>query len=669
MKQTSLKWQISMIGLMPVMGTVILSALHIRASYNQGVDAKRTLLNSKLAFSASALVHESQKERGLSAGFLGGGIDLEELEEQKKHTDSKRVALEGDLKKAQFSDEYLNQISNTLNQYTQLRKSVVSKNLSIGQAVKSYSDIINTLLKTELDTAQQTSLVEVSNLFQSLAIIEQAKESGGKLRANMAAILALDTPIDQTQFNVLIDLKGGVDQNLKSKGLVLKESERQIIDKFFLSDEWLKVNRTFERILMGSTLGKYSQDPLVFFGTITAALNQLSGLVDLKRNSIQDDLMKIESDSKSLFYINLLGILVFTLVLVVVVIFRVKTLSIRLKDIAKDLEEGSRQVFQVSRMIAKSSNGLSEATIEQASNLQETVSSADEISAMVSKNAESARISSDVSQKCENSAKQGSHAVERMLLSIDEISRSNVEIMEQMKDSNQEISTIVKVIREIGEKTRVINDIVFQTKLLSFNASVEAARAGEHGKGFAVVAEEVGNLARMSGNAADEISSMLDDSIKKTETIVENTKSKLQVLMGTASQKVDMGKKTASECSIVLNDILVNIQSVNRMVKEISEASGEQSLGIREITKAMGQLEQVTQINSSNAQEASDQARNLNNQAIYVDNIVLKLKSLVDGTATHEDQKGGEKDSFSVGQNDPPGDDVPQWDDNRFKAA
>ena len=71
------------------------------------------------------------------------------------------------------------------------------------------------------------------------------------------------------------------------------------------------------------------------------------------------------------------------------------------------------------------------------------------------------------------------------------------------------------LISEIGNKTKVINDIVFQTKLLSFNASVEAARAGEHGKGFSVVAEEVGNLAHMSGNSAKEITQLLESSINR----------------------------------------------------------------------------------------------------------------------------------------------------------
>jgi methyl-accepting chemotaxis protein len=84
------------------------------------------------------------------------------------------------------------------------------------------------------------------------------------------------------------------------------------------------------------------------------------------------------------------------------------------------------------------------------------------------------------------------------------IERENISIQE-LKENLSRISEVFKIVQEIAEKTNVINDIVFQTKLLSFNASVEAARAGEHGKGFAVVSEEIGKLAASSGKASVEI--------------------------------------------------------------------------------------------------------------------------------------------------------------------
>src|SRR5690606_1064272 len=87
---------------------------------------------------------------------------------------------------------------------------------------------------------------------------------------------------------------------------------------------------------------------------------------------------------------------------------------------------------------------------------------------------------------------------------FDEIKDGSHEMVEQMNENARQIDEIGALIRRIEEKTSMINDIVFQTKLLAFNASVEAARAGEAGKGFAVVAEEVGSLAAKSGASAKE---------------------------------------------------------------------------------------------------------------------------------------------------------------------
>jgi methyl-accepting chemotaxis protein len=82
--------------------------------------------------------------------------------------------------------------------------------------------------------------------------------------------------------------------------------------------------------------------------------------------------------------------------------------------------------------------------------------------------------------------------MERLVSTVQEVGHGNEKVRQDIIQNYDEIAGISKVIATIEERTKVINDIVFQTKLLSFNASVEAARAGEHGKGFAVVAEEVG---------------------------------------------------------------------------------------------------------------------------------------------------------------------------------
>jgi methyl-accepting chemotaxis protein len=302
------------------------------------------------------------------------------------------------------------------------------------------------------------------------------------------------------------------------------------------------------------------------------------------------------------------------------------------QDLADRLGKGAGEVASASKMISDAGSELSAAATQQAAALQETVSSVDEVNSMVNKSADNARRSQEVAGTSEGTAARGKETVEQMIRSIEDISRSNTEIMAQIETSNREISEIVKVIAEIGNKTKVINDIVFQTKLLSFNASVEAARAGEHGKGFAVVAEEVGNLAQMSGNAAKEISSMLEGSIQKVEGIVNDTKTKVERLVATGKEKVESGTQTAKRCGQVLDEIVGSVSEVKQMVGEIAQASQEQSQGVNEITKAMQQLDQVTQQNAAAAQQSASASEQLTSNAEGLRQMVQTLLVTVHGT-------------------------------------
>lgn len=286
-----------------------------------------------------------------------------------------------------------------------------------------------------------------------------------------------------------------------------------------------------------------------------------------------------------------------------------------LAQVIDSLTDSSTQVTSAAQQIASSSEELSQAATEQASSLEETAASIEEMNSIIHNNSENAKRTSDLSQMSFDKAQKGREVVQDMIKAIDEISSSNQSIMDQVKHGNNEISNIVRVIAEIGEKTRVINDIVFQTKLLSFNASVEAARAGEHGKGFAVVAEEVGNLAQMSGKAAQEITQLLDESIQKVERIVNETQSKVGSIIVDGKSKVETGSSIARQCGQVLNEIVDNVNSVSRMAKEISSACHEQSIGAQEITRAMNQLDQVTQTNAATSEESASAAEELSSQA------------------------------------------------------
>ena len=321
-----------------------------------------------------------------------------------------------------------------------------------------------------------------------------------------------------------------------------------------------------------------------------------------------------------------------------------------LSAISTGLEKGAVLVERTANAIASASDQLASGASEQAAALQETTASLEETSAMISKNADNARRSTEVSNTSQRTVANGKSAVEEMIVSIDEISQSSRSVGQQVEEGNKEIEAIVKVIAEIGSKTKVINDIVFQTKLLSFNASVEAARAGEHGKGFAVVAEEVGKLAQMSGAAAKEITEMLDESIRKVEQIVGNTKSRVSSLMTASQTKVEGGIKSAKKCAELLDAIVSDVSEVGTMIVEISGASEEQAKGVQEINKAMTQLDSVSQQNSSASHLAASSAQELRTEVDQLRGMLLRLNATINGQKSADQSAGHHASSDAAGK-------------------
>lgn len=345
-----------------------------------------------------------------------------------------------------------------------------------------------------------------------------------------------------------------------------------------------------------------------------------------------NEVMTAELKAEYTFY-TIFGLT--TILAIAFAIFFGLSTSKRISSLIQDLTSNSNELSAASTRVASSSTQLSEASTEQAAALQETVAAVDEISAMVDKNAESANRSKESSASSREAALKGKQNVDNMINAISQISEGNEEVARQMQSNNDQLSEITKMIADIETKTKVINEIVFQTKLLSFNASVEAARAGEYGKGFAVVAEEVGNLAQMSGNAAKEITTLLENSIRQVESIVSSSKSKVEKLMNDSREKVKAGTETAHSCNESLEEILTQVSSVDTLVSEIAMASQEQATGIKEIAKAVGQMEEVVQQNSSVAEASSQSAAQLNSQSKELNAIVQRLMVLSDGKVSN----------------------------------
>ncbi len=383
--------------------------------------------------------------------------------------------------------------------------------------------------------------------------------------------------------------------------------------------EWIEVDQQVRQLVLA---GKSAEARNLIFDKSDKIADQFQAILDGCYEASHSKMMAeaekgIETYNRSKWSLWLLTAIASAMGLVLIgfIIANVNKMMAGVDRNIHELEENSRALGHAAHDMTDSSTRLASGASQQAASLEETAASIEQISAMVNKNAENATKSQEGSNRSRDVAMQGQQVVEEMTHAIQDINHANTEIMGQIETSNREISEIVKVIAEIGSKTKVINDIVFQTRLLSFNASVEAARAGEHGKGFAVVAEEVGNLAEMSGNAAKEISAMLDGSIGKVESIVSQTKSSVERLVRTGKEKVDTGVAIAKRCGEVLSQVVQNVTEANQGISEISSASREQAQGVQEINKAIAQLDQVTQANALGAQQSADTAQKVSVQA------------------------------------------------------
>jgi methyl-accepting chemotaxis protein len=284
-----------------------------------------------------------------------------------------------------------------------------------------------------------------------------------------------------------------------------------------------------------------------------------------------------------------------------------------------------------SNTVKDASFHVSSATQEQAAAIQETATTLEEISAMVVKSVDNAKSSSEQANNSFEIATEGKRTVEQMRQSMDDIRSSNKHIAEQIEHSNREIEGIIQVIQDISEKTKVINDIVFQTKLLSFNASVEAARAGDQGKGFAVVAEEVGNLAAMSGNSSKEINELLEKSISRVGSTISETKKRIDNLIQEGYMKVDQGTKVAERCETILNQIVSNVSSVKSLMGDVTMAAEEQSKGVKNISDAMNMLDVTTQDNTKTVHQTANQSELLFKEADNLSDIIFMLEEEVYG--------------------------------------
>jgi methyl-accepting chemotaxis protein/methyl-accepting chemotaxis protein-1 (serine sensor receptor) len=266
----------------------------------------------------------------------------------------------------------------------------------------------------------------------------------------------------------------------------------------------------------------------------------------------------------------------------------VQNINRELRRTISELNEGSEQLSNATAQISAASQSLAQGASQQAASLEETSASSAEINAMSQRSQTNSHEAATLVGGAQEKFAQTGRSLDNMITAMKEIDASG-----------DKIAKIVKV----------IDGIAFQTNILALNAAIEAARAGEAGMGFAVVADEVRQLAQRCAQATEDISQLINESISKTS----------------------QGRVQIDELAVSIRAITADSDKIKNLVDEVNAGSREQTIGIEQVSRALSQIEQVTQGTAASAEESAAASEELAAQSHVLTEVVGRLNVMVHG--------------------------------------
>lgn len=574
---------------------------------------------TKLAQRAGDWVHQIQLERGMTAGFLGseGASFGQKLKQQRPNVDEAAAAFreqrdmleEGVLSPS--AQQALAQLSQQWERTVGIRREVDNLNIATGEVLRHYTGINSQLMSFVGTLAQFTREGDITRQLAAYYNLLEAKDLAGIERAMLSNAFGADG-MSTERVQRFLQLIGQERAFLTGFRAFSTPAVEQQLERALSGPEIERLLERRELAISQFDTGGYNVDPEEWFEWQTVKIGRLKALEDDIAATIIATTSALRDDVRQALWRYIIMSILTSGVAVIAAVLMVRTTTRPLKralesiktrgndltrrldvpgtdELSKlydafndasadterlvaDVKRNAQSVEVASGEIAQGNQNLAQRTEQQSASLVQTASSMEEITATVRQSADNAH---EAQHMTRDVAKEAQSAVD--------LAASAQEAVQQIHQSNDQVTTIITA----------IDNIAFQTNLLALNASVEAARAGEHGRGFAVVASEVRKLASRSAEEANQIRKLIDNNVAK----------------------INEGEALVNSTSETLGTISQRVQKVANLVDEMASATTEQSSGIEEINRAMTQLEEVTQQNAALVEEVAAASRSLDDQA------------------------------------------------------